>query len=135
MTPNERFLTLKQKGYCIQCLYPGAHQDKGRHEQGKCQRDFTCQHQSHSRYPVKKHVLICHEHRNAPENQQLLETYKQRFINKLDLPSFSKEIKLSFHLTSYKSNIVDDKSNTDEKAIYMLQTIDVDNKQYSVFFY
>ena len=140
MTPNERFLTLKRKGYCIQCLFPGAQQNEGRHQEGKCQRDFTCTHSSHDRYPVKKHVLICHEHRETVENQQLLETFKQRCINKrAELPPFSRDIKLSFHVTSYKNSndhIQSPKSNddVDEKAIFMLQTIKVDEKLYTVFY-
>ena len=99
MTPNERFIGLKRKGYCIQCLFPGALQDRGRHEEGKCQRDFACKHASHDHYPVRKHVLICHERRNTNGNQQLLEAYKERCVNKqqASLLPFSRDIKLNFH--------------------------------------
>jgi len=34
----------------------------GKHAEGRCQRDFTCPHPSHHKYPVKKHVLVCEEH-------------------------------------------------------------------------
>ena len=30
------------------------------------------------KYPIKKHALVCHEHREKAENQQILEEYKQR---------------------------------------------------------
>ena len=76
MTPSEKFQLLRKKGYCIQCLFPGAYQDKGKHSDGRCQRDFVCKHQSHDKYPIKKHVLVCHEHRSNAENQQLLQEYK-----------------------------------------------------------
>ena len=57
MTPNERFQNLRQKRYCIQCLFPGALQNRRRHENGQCQRDFVYPHPAHSKYPVNKHVF------------------------------------------------------------------------------
>ena len=59
-----------------------------------------CKHKSHDKYPIKKHVLVCHEHRNDTENQELLQKYKDRFIMKQpnQLPSFSRDLKLSFHM-------------------------------------
>ena len=76
MTPSERFQLLRKKGYCIQCLFPSAYLDKGKHSSGKWQRNYVCKHQSHKKYPIKKHVLVCHEHRSNAENQQLLQEYK-----------------------------------------------------------
>ena len=61
---------LKKKGYCIQCLFLGVYWDKGKHSDSKCHREFVCKHQSHEKYPIKKH---CHEHRNNAENQLLQE--------------------------------------------------------------
>ena len=98
MTPKDRFTLIKNKGLCIQCLYPGARQDQGKHKEGKCQREFICQHPSHQKYPVKKHVLICEEHKNSQDNQALLETYRTKCIlRRPDLELFSKSIELSFH--------------------------------------
>ena len=77
MTPKDRFTLVKNKGLCIQCLYPVARQDQGKHKEGKCQREVICQHPSHQRYPVKKHVLICKEHKNSQDNQALLESIAQ----------------------------------------------------------
>ena len=37
---------LRKKEYYIQCLFPGAYQDKGKHSDGKCQIDFVCKHRS-----------------------------------------------------------------------------------------
>ena len=68
MNPKERLQVLKNKGHCFQCLFPGALQSKGKHSEGQCQRDFTCKNKAHEKYPIKKHVLVCHEHRNDAEN-------------------------------------------------------------------
>ena len=72
MMPKDRFTLIKNKGLCIQCLYPGAKQDQGKHKEGKCQRDFICQHSLHQKYPVKKHILICEEHKDSQDNQALV---------------------------------------------------------------
>ena len=72
MTPSERFQLLRKKEYCIQCLFPGSFQDIGKHSDGKCQRDLVCKQQSHEKYLIKKHVLVCHEHRSNAENLQLM---------------------------------------------------------------
>ena len=96
-TPAERLAILRNKGYCIQCLLPGASGSQGKHKDGKCQHDFVCKHTAHQRYPSKKHVLVCDEHKHLDENKELLENYKARCISKNEnLPTFSKEIKLSF---------------------------------------
>jgi len=49
--PAQRFIMVRKKGFCFQCLLPGANGDQGKHKEGKCQRDFVCPHQSHLRYP------------------------------------------------------------------------------------
>ena len=80
MKPNQRFLELREKGLCFQCLYPGARQNQGRHMDGSCQKEFACKHPSHNHFPSKKHVLICQEHCLTTENKALLETYRSRCI-------------------------------------------------------
>ena len=141
MTPAQRFQELKAKGLCFQCLYPGARQDDGRHSSGSCQRDFVCQHPVHDKYHRKKHVLVCHEHRLSDENKNLFEIYKQIFIlHQNNLPTFSKDIKLSFvsYLAStQKFNTKLDANDDDiilDNGIYMLQTISVDNEHFTLFF-
>ena len=37
----QRLNFIFSKGFCIQCLFPGADGSKGKHKEGKCQRDFT----------------------------------------------------------------------------------------------
>ena len=98
MSPAQRYQTLRRKGLCHQCLFPGASAQDEKHRKGRCQRDFTCKHPSHQKYPSKKHSLASEEHKDAQDNKDLLETYKSRCIlrEKINLPDFSKNIKLSF---------------------------------------
>ena len=100
MAPKDRFQELKNEGYCFQCLFSGISQDKGKHSGAMCQRNFVCQHKLHDKYPIKKHVLVCNEHRNNAENQKhkYFHKYKDRFIMKqqTQLPSFSKNLRLTF---------------------------------------
>ena len=125
---------------CIQCLYPGARQDEGKHKEEKCQREFICQHPSHQKYLVKKHVLICEEYKNSQENQALLETYHTKCILADQiLKVFSKGIKLSFHTASsnqsiHKTHQSTTLEDTNHSSIYILQTISIDNKPYTLFF-
>ena len=120
MTNKERFTMLKAKNLCLQCLYPGASSDRGKHKEGKCQRDFTCKHASHNRHPAKKHVLICDEHKEDNQNKATFEEYKRRCIlrpNQVDLPSHAKNI-LIHHV--YPSSSED--SSGDEGGVMSMQT-------------
>ena len=140
MTPNQRFLELRNKGLCIQCLYPGASQDKGRHSDGSCSNEYACKHYSHNVFPSKKHVLTCQEHCSTDRNKELLESYRSRCIlNKKtdELPDFSKNIKLSFHSLLVKGedeHTFQETNCDDEVACYILQTIEIDNRYYTLFF-
>ena len=148
MTPAERFNVLREKGLCFQCLFPGAKCTVGKHKDGHCQRDYVCKHLLHDRYSRKKHVLVCQEHCESEDNKKLLQEFKEKCILKrVDLPSFAKEIKLSFHVagTQFQSTevsgvndcfnnaMVDDPVIT-ESAIFMFQTVLIDGKQYTIFF-
>ena len=73
MTPHQRFAVLREKGLCFQCLLPGAKTTvPGKHKDGNCQRNYVCKHSSHDRFNRKKHVLVCHEHRETEENAKVL---------------------------------------------------------------
>ena len=57
------------------------------------------QNTSHDKYPNKRHVLVCHEHRENTENEQLLLEHKNRCIMKQNkLAAFSRDLKLTFHM-------------------------------------
>ena len=91
MAPKDRFEELKNKGYY---LFLGASKDKGKHHDKICQRSFVCKHKPHDKYPIKKHNLVCHEHRNDTKCPELCQKYKDRFIMKQtnQLPSFSRDL-------------------------------------------
>ena len=134
ITPSERYQELKRKGFCIQCLFPGARQNLGKHNDGKCLRDFICKEKLHNKFPNKKHVLVCQEHRQNNENQQLLQKHKEKYTLKhIQLPIFSKDLKLIFH-TNQQQLGTNYQSSSQESAIYILQSIKVDKKVYSLFY-
>ena len=96
MKPAERFQFLKSKGYCAQCLFPGADKTQDKHKEGRCQRDYVCKHPSHDKFPSKKHVLVCEEHRDSQENKDTLQKFKEKFILRQGhLPDYTKNIQLS----------------------------------------
>ena len=143
-TPAQRLQMLRKRGLCFQCLLPGAKWNVGKHEEGKCQQDFVCPHGSHSKYPKKKHILICEEHKDFDENQELLEKYKTRFISRnSSLPSFSRNIKLSFYSEISSAEVEVNRVQTDfedqggdipDRGIYMFQSIKVNGEVFNIFF-
>ena len=129
MTPRERFQELMNKDLCFQCLYPGA---KKGHD-GTCFNQFTCKHSSHTKYNKAKHVLVCHEHANEPQNRELFEKYMKKFISnsRVEYKQFTKNMKLSFYSDTYVANVEDESI---ENSIFMLQTIQVEGKSFNVFY-
>ena len=91
-----------------------------------------CKHKSRDKYPIKRYVLVCHEHRNDTENQELLQKHKDRFIMKQpdQLTSFSRDLKLSFHMNQSQSP---NSKRILKNAIYILQTIKMEQHEYSLF--
>ena len=141
MNPLERFKELRKLGLCYQCLFPGAVQNKGKHANGKCQMNFTCKHPSHNRYDMKRHVLVCHDHKDTEENKKIFDYYKKKFIlERPGIPDFSKDIKLSFmSRQSHVSNSNSETLSTDdniiiENGIYMLQKVQIGDQQFTLFF-
>lgn len=90
-----------------------------------CQRDFVCQYPTRQHINMKKHVLVCDQHKTSQQNKDFLEHYKSRCILRQPVPIYSKEIKLSFH------SINDSKDNN---AIFMLQTIQIDGEASKMFY-
>ena len=141
MTPAQRFTGLRRKGLFMQCLYPGAKGDYGKHKEGKCQKDFVCTHIDHQKYPQKKYVLICDEHKMDEANKDVLQKYKLKWIlrNKRidDLPTYAKEIKLAYLGTTDKNSShlpMNSVSNDEERSIYQLQTITIENQNFIIFY-
>ena len=158
MNPLERFLELRKKNLCFQCLYPGADVNSPKHKHGRCQKVFCCTHEDHDKYPRRKHVLVCHEHKDY--NQQLLDDFKARCIlRRTDVPDFSRNIKLSFFTNHDESKtVIKQEENSEsgenaekntgtsfiesherceivsENSIYLLQNIKVNEQEYCLFF-
>ncbi len=147
MRPAQRFQELCAKGLCHQCLYPGAKKRDGRHATGECQKTYCCKHESHANFPCKKHVLVCQDHCEDEDNVGLFNQYKERFIlPQRRVEQFSRDIALSFVTEIYRNqpkapeNVqflqVDpnDEPPIRDSAIYMLQTIMIDGKAFTLFF-
>lgn len=134
MTPANRLEMLKKKGYCTQCLFPGASASIGRHIDGRCQRECTCPHQSHLKYSVRKHVLVCEEHKDDKENQDLLENFKQRCMRNTNLPDFARNISISFHAAFNCKTPSCEEDSVNDKGIYLLQNIRVNGCLLNIFY-
>ena len=145
MTPADRFQLLKKKGLCFQCFYPGAKITDSKYSEGRCQRDYTCKHPSHDKFPTKKNVLVCAEHKDVEENKTIFELYKYKCILKqkdIQLPESSREINLFFHLDQLTAPQIQQQpsvnttsnSTVQDTAIFHLQTIKINNNRYSIFF-
>ena len=74
MAHSEKFQLLRKKGYFIQCLFRGAYQDKGKHRDGKCQRDLVCKHTENIQLKSMYWSAMSTE---VAQNQQLLQEYKE----------------------------------------------------------
>ena len=95
--------------------------------------DFISKEKSQDKFPTKKHVLVCHEHRQINENQKLLQEHKEKYILKhIQLPTFSKDLKLTFH-TNQQQHVNHCQSSSQESAIYILQTIEMDRSSIIYF--
>ena len=126
MTSKERFNLLRQKKFCMQCLYPGSKQG----HVGPCKSDWNCPHPSHNRFPKGLHVLICETHKDNPENVALLEAYKTRYITYRNSPhrDFSKNMALTCCLKAESDN------DSVDVALYMMQTIKIGDGLFNIFY-
>ena len=153
MSPAQRLNELNTKGLCVQCLFPGSKASSGKHVEGKCQITYACKHDSHQASAIKKHVLVCDEHKGDEPNKTLLEEYRSRCITRpsnSDLLEFSKTIQLTFHSSVYSANLevapetisnVTETNNpvmmeeeVKDHGIYMFQNIMVNGNKELVFF-
>ncbi|MCH2405590.1 MAG: hypothetical protein MK200_05290, partial [Nitrosopumilus sp.] len=146
MLPEQRYLELKKKDLCTQCLFPGASGTSGKHAEGKCQNIYTCKHNSHDNSVTKKHILVCNEHCKDNANKSLLEEYRSRCIRRNNnLPDYAKSIKVSFHsnsssvssmmgITSKSNSESSDDSEIMDSGIFIFQEICVDNNLFCLFF-
>ena len=145
LTCSGRLKQLNSKGFCHQCLFPGAKKSESKHSAGKCQNDYICKNSSHDTFSCKKHVLVCEEHCEEEDNVKLLQEYVSRFISPLKcVEQFSKEIKLSFITLSYATVKVpetisspddNDEDVIQDRGIYLLQQSPIDDKNTLTYFF
>lgn len=133
-TPASRLKSIRDKGLCHQCLLPGANANEGKHQEGRCQRQFVCPHPSHSKYPIKNHVLVCEKHKDDAANQEVLERFKTKCMKSSYLPSFSRDIQLSFHIQHGYISKSSPKDSIKDRGIYLLQPIRVNGNQLNIFY-
>ena len=135
MSAVERLSFLVSKKLCTVCLYPGAVND----EKHRCFfTNFCCP--SHDKND-KIHVLLCELHKSDPKNINLLQKFKERFIQKcpVKLPDFVKGLTFFSGVAGFgKTNPTFDFEkvipDTQNRAIFQLQTINVDGHNFNIFF-
>ena len=77
--------------------------------------------------------MVCEEHKNDPRKEKLFNDYKIKFITKTktEYKNFSKNWTLSFRGEAYVGTCDNEEL---EITIYMLQTIQIEGKQFNLFY-
>ena len=126
MTVKERFVLLKSKNLCYQCLAPGF---KLGHK-GRCFDAYKCPDPSHNGFRSGLHVLVCDTHKGNPENLQLLEKYKAKCIGDgPTVPKFSLDISLHVNEISILAS-----GESGDDAIFMFQCIAICEFRLNLFY-
>jgi len=130
MTPLRRGKVLDDKGFCRQCLCSGVKKGhKG------CKTDYTCKDPSHGSDSEGYHVLVCSQHKDTSENEELLEKFKQDFIQKFeeDLPPDIKNIKIT-RQSQVNFARMEKGGEKEEKGIFMLQKLEIEGESFNIFY-
>ena len=141
MTGSERQDHLRSKGFCLQCLVPGAKADSNH----KCFSKYKCPNAYHNSYPKGIHVLLCSAHKGDHKNIELLKEFKEKIIAKRSdkFPNFTKNIGLVCRSVSVAASqtvtfpgVPADKIIPDvrDNAGFQLQTISVGEFTLNLFF-
>ena len=87
---------------------------------------YMCKQPSHNSDKEGYHVLVCHTHKETPENDRLLNKFKDEVIKKFeeDLPPSSKNLKIVMHNQAHIAG-VHEGAKLDEKGIFMLQNFNI----------
>ena len=132
MTPKERFQELRRKGYCFQCLSPGASQSTGKQwwemsERIHLQKCITWQ---------ISNQKACSGMSWAQRNyRKWAACIMNRCIMKqTKLAAFWRDLKLTFHTNQQQASDYKHLQSNQESAIYILQTIKVNKQNYSLFY-
>ena len=92
-----------------------------------------CPDSSHAQFPKGLHVLLCETHKGNPANTKILEEYKKNVLQRrsTNFKTFTTEISLICYTGNSPNSSLADVSDS---AIFMLQTIDVNNLHVNLFF-
>ena len=124
MKPEKRFQVLKKYESMFSVFISWSLKD---HE-GNCYDQYACKHNNHSRFGKSKHVLVCEEHKEDKQNNDLFEKYKMKFItkSKVEYKDITKNMTLSFYADTYPSR---SNEESEESSIFMQQTIVIEGKE------
>ena len=137
LDPFDRMKLLRKKGFCTKCLKPGVKQGP-KHE---CDDTFVCKNPFKNKKEEAKicqlHVLVCGFHAAEDSNKEKFKQYKSKFVDNSSVKyeSFSQSLAISFHVDSGPAPGDDgkrsdmDESKIGNSAIFMFQTIEVENEK------
>ena len=127
MTADDRRKLLYKKKLCARCLEPGMKFN----ETQECSKEYECPDNFHKNFKKGLHVLVCANHKSSAENVNLLKKFRSSISKIQNLEKLSKEISISY---SQNFQNVDSENDCSEHAIFMLQTINVDNHLVNIFY-
>ena len=132
-----RNLELLKRKFCLQCLSPG----KKHTAPHFCSKKYICPDPSHKSFDKGLHVLVCEEHKGSAANIDVLKKYIKNFIEKRGtFHDFTRNISLTCIYSAVATdqalfenldNVIPDVS---DRAIFPLQTIDVEGLPLRVFY-
>ena len=134
---QQRRSELQKRQFCLQCLSPGVNH-RSTHN---CSSKYVCPDAYHKSFKKGLHVLVCEDHKNSPANLNLLQQYIKNFIDKRGtFHDFTRNISLTCIYSTVVatpplfekfSNVIPDVA---DRAIFPLQTIDVEGLPLRVFY-
>ena len=132
-----RLIELLKRKYCLRCLSP----DVKHFSPHSCCDKYVCPDESHKSFKKGLHVLVCDEHSSSAANVTLLQQYIKNFIEKRGtFHDFTRKISLTCIYSAVRTDqvlfenfdhVIPDVS---ERAIFPLQTIDVDGLPFRMFY-
>ena len=140
LSPARRCSELIKRKFCLTCLSPGVIYTSPH----KCHIKYVCPDASHKTHPNGKglHVLVCEKHRSSPANINLLQQYVKNFVEKRGtFHDFTRKIALTvlcfsnnFDITPLFANLPNVIPDSPDRAIFLLQTINVDGVRLRIFY-
>ena len=127
----EREKVLFKKKLCNKCLSPG----KKFNSEHVCDKTYICNQDFVNKdgqwAKCQRHVLVCKFHNEVAHNKELLELYKTKMLTGKPFSDFSKAIKISCFVETFKS---DSEGSRLVDSIYQFQTIDASGRKVNIFY-